>query len=130
MLLFRIDAPIFFANVEGIKDYLLDKLEQDKDVHKRAGDVIQYVIIDLSPSPDIDVAAIHMFEEFVESMKSDGIKLILANPTKSVVSMLRRGELLELLGPGGVQASVGDAVKYARSHLTHGGTFRAPQGAV
>jgi len=30
MILFRIDAPIYFANIEGIRDYLFDKLQKGK----------------------------------------------------------------------------------------------------
>ena len=117
MLLLRIDASIFFANVEGIRDYLADKLQTDKAEHERAGDPVHYVIMDLSPSPDIDIAGVHLIENLVADLERDGIKLILANPSKDVLLMLRRGGVLDHLGPGGVQVSVGEAVDYATEKM-------------
>eukprot|EP00890_Picochlorum_soloecismus_P004167 jgi/Picsp_1/4751/NSC_02119-R1_sulfate transporter len=117
MILCRIDAPIFFANIEGIKDFLFAKLQRNKAEHERIGDKVRYVIIDLSPSPDIDVAGLHMFEELIKDLKSDDIHLILANPSKTVLIMLMRGNLIAELGPGGIQVSMGEAVEYARIHL-------------
>lgn len=117
MILFRIDAPIFFANIEGIKDFLIDKLAKAKAAHEKVGDKVRYVIIDLSPSPDIDVAGLHMFEELIKDLKSQNIHLILANPSKTVLIMLVRGDIVAELGPGGIQVSMGEAVEYARIHL-------------
>ncbi len=117
MILFRIDAPIFFANIEGIKDFLIDKLAKAKAAHEKVGDKVRYVIIDLSPSPDIDVAGLHMFEELILDLKSQNIFLILANPSKTVLVMLVRGDIVAELGPGGIQVSMGEAVEYARIHL-------------
>jgi len=117
MILFRIDAPIFFANIEGITDFLMEKLTKSKAAHEKVGDEVRYVIIDLSPSPDIDVAGLHMFEQLIHDLKSDNIHLILANPSKNVLIMLMRGGLIQELGPGGIQVSMGEAVDYARIHL-------------
>lgn len=117
MLLFRIDAPIFFANIEGIKDFLFDKLQKGKAEHNKVGDPVKYVIIDLSPSPDIDVAGLHLFEELIKDLTSDSIHLILANPSKNMLIMLMRGNLIPELGPGGIQVSMGEAVDYAKHHL-------------
>ena len=117
MILFRIDAPIFFANIEGITDFLMEKLTKSKAAHEKVGDEVRYVIIDLSPSPDIDVAGLHMFEQLIHDLKSDNIHLILANPSKNVLVMLMRGGLIQELGPGGIQVSMGEAVDYARIHL-------------
>ncbi|KAL4533882.1 hypothetical protein Ndes2437B_g03200 [Nannochloris sp. 'desiccata'] len=120
MLCLRIDASIFFANVEGIRDYLTDKLQTGKDEHERAGDPVHFVIIDLSPSPDIDIAGVHLLHEIISELKSDGIRLILANPSKNVLLMLRRAKVLKELGPNGVQVSVGEAVRWATDHLSDG----------
>ena len=119
MILFRIDAPIFFANIEGIKDFLMDKLARAKKRHEKMNDKVGYVIIDLSPSPDIDVAGLHMFEELIHDLKSEDISLILANPSKAVLVMLMRGNLISELGPGGIQVSMGEAVEYAKSLMEY-----------
>lgn len=117
MVLLRIDAPIYFANVEGIKDYLLERLQWGREQQR---DKVKFVIIDLSPSPDIDIAGLHYFEELIEDLKRDGVRLLLANPSKSVLIMLRRANLIKKLGDGGIQVSCGDAVAYAASHMNVG----------
>ena len=119
MCLLRIDASVLFFNIEGIRDYLTEKLQSDKAEHLRAGDPIHFVIIDLSPSPDIDIAGIHYFQTLIADLKSDGIQLMLANPSKSVLLMMRRAGVLDQLGPEGVQVSVGEAVDRAAA-ITNG----------
>lgn len=113
ILVLRIDAPIFFANVEGIQEYLQEQLEQGKAEQIRRGAPVRFVIIDMSPSPDIDIAGVHLLEDLIEQLRGERADLILANPSRSVLLLLRRSGLLKKLGPGGVQVSVGEAVKYA-----------------
>lgn len=113
MVLLRIDAPIFYANIEGIRDYLNDKLQSDKAEHLRAGDPVHYVIIDLSPSPDLDIAGVHLIQDLIDELGSDGIQLVLANPSRSLLLMLKRAGVLQQLGKEGVQVSMGEAVRYA-----------------
>lgn len=113
ILVIRIDAPIFFANVEGIQDFLQEQLEKGKEEQLRRGAPVRFVIIDLSPSPDIDIAGVHLLEELIIQLRKERADLILANPSRSVLLMLRRSGLLAKLGGGGVQVSVGEAVKYS-----------------
>jgi sulfate transporter 4 len=113
MILLRIDASIFFANVEGVKDFLMERLEKGKAEQRLRLAPVRFVIIDLSPSPDIDIAGVHLFEELISELRRWRADLILANPSRNVLLMLRRAGLLKELGEGGVQVSVGEAVDYA-----------------
>lgn len=117
MILVRIDAPIYFANVEGIKDFLLDKLEKGQQEHQQLGDPVRFVIIDLSPSPNIDIAGVHFFEDLVAELTRDNIQLILANPSRDVMLKLNRAKLLQKMGDAGVAVSMGEAVAYAETRL-------------
>jgi sulfate transporter 4 len=116
MVLLRIDAPIFFANVEGIKDYLLEQLRLARAQQAAQGHPVRFVIIDLSPSPDVDVSGLHLFQNLVADLRADGIALLLANPSRSVLIMLKRVGLVEEIGEHGIHVSVGDAVRYATAH--------------
>jgi sulfate transporter 4 len=115
VLVIRVDAPLFYFNVEGVTDYLDEKLAKGKAEHLSRGDKLKFVVIDMSPSYEVDAAGIIFFADLINNLRRDGIKLILANPAKIVLLKLRRSGLLEDLGEGGVQVSVGEAVKFAQS---------------
>jgi sulfate transporter 4 len=117
LVLLRIDAPIFFANIEGIKDFLLAKLAKRRAEAERHGARVRFVVVDLSPSPTIDYAGALFLEELVADLKRDAVRLLLANPTTGVLVILKRAGVLAELGDGGVQVSVGEAVEWAQELL-------------
>lgn len=117
LVLLRIDAPIFFANIEGIKDFLFAKLAKRRAEAERHGARVRFVVVDLSPSPTIDYAGALFLEELVADLKRDGVRLMLANPTTGVLVILKRAGVLAELGDGGVQVSVGEAVEWAQELL-------------
>ncbi len=58
ILMLRIDAPLFFANVESVK-YAIRKNENK---YVRRGRTFEFVIVDLSPVTDIDASAVHFLK--------------------------------------------------------------------
>ena len=58
ILMLRIDAPLFFANVESVK-YAIRKNENK---YIQRGRQFEFVILDLSPVTDIDASAIHFLK--------------------------------------------------------------------
>ncbi|KAK9809119.1 hypothetical protein WJX72_009585 [[Myrmecia] bisecta] len=93
LLLLRIDAPLYFANVLPIRD-TLDKYER---IALQRGPVY-YIIVDLSPVSDIDASALHMLTEWVGTCKNRGIQPVFANPARQVVRLMGVGGVPELLG--------------------------------
>ena len=59
MLLLRIDAPLYFANVSPVRDSLARHEAKALAEANAEGQQIQFVIIDLSPVIDIDASAVH-----------------------------------------------------------------------
>ncbi len=62
LLVVRIDAPLFFANVPKVKDDLYDYERRAEAAHKARGTQLKFLIIDLSPVTDIDASAVHWLE--------------------------------------------------------------------
>lgn len=58
ILMVRIDAPLFFANVESVKG-AIRKFERQ---YERRGRSYDFVILDLSPVIDIDASAVHFLK--------------------------------------------------------------------
>ena len=63
LLLLRIDAPIYFANVEGVKEFVRERVIASKKSRAERGDCIRFVIIDFSPVTDIDSTACHFIDD-------------------------------------------------------------------
>ncbi|KAL4440432.1 hypothetical protein ABPG75_003433 [Micractinium tetrahymenae] len=115
MLLLRIDAPIYFANVQPIKERLRRLVRGAQEQGE-----LRWVVLNLSPVTDIDVAGVHFLESLLEELQASGVRLALANPHQQVVTLLRRARLLERLGEGAVHDNMQDAVESARAALAAG----------
>ena len=59
LLLLRIDAPLFFANVNPVKEALGRYEARAADAAAARGRPLQFIVIDLSPVTDIDASAVH-----------------------------------------------------------------------
>lgn len=62
MLLLRVDAPLYFANVNPVKDALYKYERRAKEIAAASGRSLHFIIIDLSPVNDIDASAVHFFK--------------------------------------------------------------------
>ncbi len=59
LLLLRIDAPLYFANVNPVRDALHKYEQRALESAARRGAPIRFIAIDLSPVTDIDASAVH-----------------------------------------------------------------------
>ena len=59
LLLLRIDAPLFFANVNPVKEALARYETRAQAAAAALGRPLQFIVIDLSPVTDIDASAVH-----------------------------------------------------------------------
>ena len=62
LLLLRIDAPLYFANVNPVKDALAKYERRAQEAAEKQGQTLHFIIIDLSPVYDVDASAIHFFK--------------------------------------------------------------------
>lgn len=117
IMMLRIDAPLFFANIEGVSDHIREKLarirRQNADATKPD---IKFVIIDMSPVTDLDATALHFLGDLVEELHAENVGLALANPGKRELEGLRRSGLLEMdkIGEDMVHINMHDAVQHCR----------------
>ena len=58
ILLFRIDAPLYFANVMPVKE----ALRKYENTQIARGRTFHFIILDLAPVIDIDASAIHFLQ--------------------------------------------------------------------
>eukprot|EP00850_Spirogloea_muscicola_P018449 SM000169S02704 [mRNA] locus=s169:77049:81972:- [translate_table: standard] len=107
ILAIRIDATIYFANAQ----YLRERIQQLVEQAMKKGAPVQYVIVDLTPAQEIDTTGVHAFEELHTHLKRNGVQLALSNPSKSVTRILVNSGFIAELGEEWLFLSVHEGVK-------------------
>lgn len=110
LLLFRWDAPLFFANAELFQTSVLQAIAQSPTAIKR-------VVVAAEPVTSVDITSADAITELFEALHNDGIELHFAEMKGPVKDKLKRFELLELLGTSTFHPTVGSAVdNYLADH--------------
>jgi len=117
----RIDAPIYFANTQNVRDKLI-KYEM------MAEQPPKFMIVDLSPVSHIDTSAMHILEDLNNNYVNRGIQLCLCNPNKIVMDYLRLSGLAEKIGSRYFFVRMHDAVLACMQEL-EGATTDVEQGS-
>ena len=113
LVLFRWDAPLFFANAELFCDRVRAAVTSSPTP-------VQCVVVAAEPVTSVDVTAADTLEELVNALRADGIALWFAEMKDPVKDKLKRFELFAHLGADTFYPTVGEAVRaYLHSHPVH-----------
>eukprot|EP00898_Chlorokybus_atmophyticus_P004215 jgi/Chlat1/4795/Chrsp31S04827 len=132
MVILRIDAPIYFANVHYLKDYIrrvelkagrataeladnrllrTKSLELDSlPIEQSSVAPIKFIILDLSPVSSIDTSGVRAIEELNEEYHARGVQIVLSNPARTVMGFLETTGVVDLIGRDWIFVRVHDAV--------------------
>ena len=114
----RLDAPIYFANVQWMQDKIEDYEEAALKFSMQHGlDTLLFLILDLTPVSHIDSMGAHFLEELVQETKKKGMQMLLCNPSPRVVRMLERSGVTGKLGRENIFVRVHDAATYCQRHM-------------
>ncbi len=91
LLLFRIEAPLLYFNVEAVTAAVTEAI-------RRESVPVRLVVCDLSTSPYIDAAGAGMLEQIEEDLKREGIQFRVAEAHAEVREILRATGISESLG--------------------------------
>jgi high affinity sulfate transporter 1 len=103
LVLFRWDAPLFFANAELFNQRVLDAITSSPAPVKR-------VVVAAEPVTSVDVTAADALATLQESLNDAGIRLCFAEMKDPVKDKLRRFELFDRIGEQNFFATIGEAV--------------------
>ena len=110
LVLFRWDAPLFFANAELFHRRLLDAIAESPTPVRR-------IIVTAEPVTSIDVTSADMLAELEHSLAESGIELRFAEMKDPVKDKLRRFELFDRFGAADFYPTIGSAVDaYLEEH--------------
>jgi high affinity sulfate transporter 1 len=103
LVLFRWDAPLFFANAELFHQRMLEAIAGSPTQVRR-------IIVTAEPVTSIDVTSADMLAELEHSLTESGIELRFAEMKDPVKDKLKRFELFERFGAADFYPTIGAAV--------------------
>ena len=110
LVLFRWDAPLFFANAELFHQRVLEAVA-------RSPTPVRRIIVAAEPVTSIDVTSADMLAELEQTLRASRIELRFAEMKDPVKDKLKRFELLERFGAANFHPTVGAAVDaYLEEH--------------
>jgi len=104
LVLFRWDAPLFFANAEFFQERVLEAVATSPTPVRR-------LVVAAEPVTSIDVTSADALAQLDDTLKRAGIELCFAELKDPVKDKLRRFELFEHFGEARFFATVGAAVE-------------------
>ena len=110
LVLFRWDAPLFFANAEFFKERVLDAVAKSPTP-------VRWLVVAAEPVTSVDVSAGDTVAELDETLHAQGIELCFAELKDPVKDKLKRFGLFAQLGEQYFFPTIGAAVSsYLESH--------------
>jgi high affinity sulfate transporter 1 len=103
LVLFRWDAPLFFANAELFRDRLLDAID-------RSPTPVRWLVVGAEPITSVDVTSADVLDELDKTLHEAGIELCFAEMKGPVKDKLKRFGLFARLGEEHFFATTGEAV--------------------
>ncbi|MFM2078587.1 MAG: hypothetical protein RJA49_2477 [Actinomycetota bacterium] len=115
LLLYRFDAPLFFANARFFSDDLMRRIAERADA-----DHVRCVIITAEPITDVDATAAEMLRDVFADLTDQGIELRFAELKGTVHERVDRYDVFHGNMPDHTARTTGEAVKaYVRTHEVH-----------
>ncbi len=103
LVMFRWDAPLFFANAELFQKRVLQAVANSPTPVRR-------IVVTAEPVTSVDVTSADILAELEQTLRESGIELQFAEMKDPVKDKLKRFELLEHFGPEVFHPTLGAAV--------------------
>jgi sulfate permease, SulP family len=104
LLVYRFDAPLFFANADVLRNEVLRLVD-------RADPPVRTVVLDAEGMVDMDVSGAETLDALLDDLEARGTELVLARVRHSLRTTLQRLGVEERLGAANIHLSVRDAVQ-------------------
>mmetsp|Transcript_39572 Transcript_39572/g.58781 ORF Transcript_39572/g.58781 Transcript_39572/m.58781 type:complete len:732 (-) Transcript_39572:383-2578(-) len=114
IVMVRIDAPIYFANTQNVREKLA-KYERraEEELTARGEDPnIKYLILEMSPVSHVDTSALHILHDMNKTYKDRGIQLCFSNPSTRVMDVFLRSGLVDEVGREHIFVTIHDAISW------------------
>lgn len=102
LVVYRFDAPIFFANADAFRDDVLRLVREAKAP-------VRMFVVNAEAIYDIDTTGVRMLSRVLDDLEQSGARFAMARVRTSVRDMLRRTGLEERIGPDSFYQTVVEA---------------------
>lgn len=103
-IIVRLDARLYFANVNYFKEYVTKTISEHKDT--------KYFILDAKAINGLDSSGVHLLHDLIEEFERLGIIFYIANVKGIVRDTLYRSGLMEYIGKEHLFNNTKEAVQY------------------
>jgi high affinity sulfate transporter 1 len=103
LVLYRFDAPLFFANAERFAERLVDAID-------RRTDPTRWAVVAAEPLTDIDTTAAEVLSQLVDELEARDVELAFAELKGPVKDRLRDYELYDRIGDDRFFPTLGTAI--------------------
>jgi MFS superfamily sulfate permease-like transporter len=103
LLIFRLDAPLYFFNANTARQRMVDLVESSDPP-------AQAVLLDLGSSVDLDIATLDTLRELVTTWREAGLLVLFAQVRGAARDVMRRTDLMDFIGEERLYGSVHAAV--------------------
>jgi high affinity sulfate transporter 1 len=107
LLVYRFDAPLFFANIRWFRHRLRRAIDRNPGPER-------WVVIDFEGIGSVDATAVEGLGELIDELHGEGIVVGTARANDIVIGQLRRGGVIERIGEHNVHATINHAVRLFR----------------
>jgi high affinity sulfate transporter 1 len=106
VLVVKSDAPIFYANAQGVRDSI-------DDLVVKSDDAVKVVVLDLDTNDDIDITTADQLVKFRHSLDDRDVTLCLAHVHAPTMVIAQRAGLISSAASNHLFPTVGAAVAWA-----------------
>lgn len=104
LVLYRYDAPLFFANVEDFKARALAAIAAEKAP-------VEWFVLNTEAIAEIDITAVDALAELHQTLADQGITFAMARVKQDLYAQLQRSGLIETIGAEKIHSTLSTAIK-------------------
>jgi sulfate permease, SulP family len=104
MLVYRFDAPLFFANADVLRDQVVHLVDE-------ADTPVRTVVLNAEGMVDMDISGAEALEALLDDLDARGVRLVMARVRTSVRTTMQRLGVEDRIGAGNIHLTVRAAVR-------------------
>uniref|UniRef100_A0A7S3DR71 STAS domain-containing protein n=1 Tax=Entomoneis paludosa TaxID=265537 RepID=A0A7S3DR71_9STRA len=115
IVMVRIDAPLYFANMQNVRDKIRKyRFQAESELHaNHSFDAsLKYLILELASVSHIDTSALHILQDMYVTYKSRGQQMVFVNPSLLVMQRMVDSGFVNLVGRDSFFACLHDALHW------------------
>ncbi|HZV70755.1 MAG TPA: solute carrier family 26 protein [Saprospiraceae bacterium] len=105
ILIFRFDAPLFFANIDRFRELLMSYKSSRKGA-------IKAIVIDMESNTSVDSSALVVLSDLLTELEKDNVKLLFTDIKGPVRDKFHKSGLTQKIGESNFFMTIEDALNY------------------